>query len=29
MAVHVDGESCQYQSSLEVRCIERKLKIVG
>lgn len=29
MAVHVDGESCQYQSNLEVRCIERKLKIVG
>lgn len=29
MAVHVDGEGCQYQSNLEVRCIERKLKIVG
>ncbi len=28
LAVHADGESCQYQSDIELRCIERKLRIV-
>lgn len=28
MAVHVDGESCLYQSDLHVRCIERKVRII-
>ena len=29
MAVHVDGESCECQSDIDIRCIGRKLKIVG
>lgn len=29
MAVHVDGENCEFQTDLDIRCIERKLKIVG
>lgn len=28
MAVHVDGESCLYQSDLHVRCIERKVRVI-
>lgn len=28
MAVHADGESCQYQSDLEIRCIEKKVRII-
>lgn len=28
MAVHVDGESCLYQSDLELRCIERKVRVI-
>lgn len=28
MAVHVDGESCLYQSDLEVQCIERKVRMI-
>lgn len=28
MAVHVDGESCFYQNELDVRCIERKIKMI-
>lgn len=28
MAVHTDGESCQYQSDLEIRCIEKKIKMI-
>jgi diacylglycerol kinase family enzyme len=28
MAVHVDGESCLYQSDLHIRCIERKVRII-
>lgn len=28
MAVHVDGESCLYQSDLHVRCIERKVRFI-
>ncbi len=28
MAVHVDGESCQYQSEIEVHCIERKVRMI-
>lgn len=29
MPVHVDGESCECQCDLDIRCIGRKLKIVG
>ncbi len=29
MAVHVDGESCECQCEIDIRCIGRKLKIVG
>lgn len=28
MAVHTDGESCQYQNDLEIRCIERKIRMI-
>lgn len=28
MAVHVDGESCQYQSDIEIRCIEKKVRMI-
>lgn len=28
MAVHADGESCQYQSDLDIRCIERKVRMI-
>lgn len=28
MAVHADGESCQYQNHLDIRCIEKKLRII-
>lgn len=28
MAVHVDGESCQFQSEIEVRCIERAVRMI-
>lgn len=28
MAVHVDGESCQCQNELEIRCIERKIRMI-
>lgn len=28
MAVHVDGESCQYQTEIEVRCIERAIRMI-
>lgn len=28
MAVHVDGESCQYQKEIEVHCIERKIRMI-
>lgn len=28
MAVHVDGESCQYQSDVDLRCIERRVRII-
>ncbi|MEG1145475.1 MAG: diacylglycerol kinase family protein [Clostridium sp.] len=28
MAVHVDGESCLYQSDLDIQCIERKVRMI-
>lgn len=28
MAVHVDGESCQCQNEVEIRCIERKVRMI-
>ncbi len=28
LAVHVDGESCQYQSDIDIRCIERKVSMI-
>ena len=28
MTVHTDGESCQYQNDLEIRCIERKIRMI-
>lgn len=28
MAVHADGESCLYQSDLDIRCIERKVRMI-
>lgn len=28
MAVHVDGESCLHQREVEVRCIERKIRMI-
>lgn len=29
MAVHVDGENCQYQTEIEVRCIERAIRMIA
>lgn len=28
MAVHTDGESCLYQRDIEIRCIEKKVRII-
>lgn len=28
MAVHVDGESCLYQSDLDIQCIEKKVRMI-
>ena len=28
LAVHADGESCLYQNDLEIRCIERKVRMI-
>lgn len=28
LAVHADGESCQFQQDLEVQCIERKVRMI-
>ena len=28
LAVHVDGESCQHRTSLELRCIEKKIRMI-
>lgn len=28
VAVHVDGESCLYQREVEIRCIERKIRMI-
>lgn len=28
MAVHTDGESCQYQNDLDIRCIEKKIRML-
>lgn len=27
-AVHTDGESCRFQSDLEIQCIERKIRVI-
>lgn len=29
MAVHVDGESCQHQQDIEVRCIPKRVRMIG
>lgn len=28
LAVHADGESCQYQDEVDIRCIERKVRMI-
>ena len=29
LAVHVDGESCRYQQDIEIRCIPRRVRVIG
>lgn len=29
MAVHVDGESCQHQQDIEIRCIPKRVRMIG
>ena len=29
LAVHVDGESCLYQQELEIRCVPKRVRVIG
>ena len=29
MAVHVDGENCRYQKDMEIRCVPKRVRVIG